>query len=193
DSPMPIPRLALLSLASSLALLVGPLVRSANRNPSATGHTVADFRLRDPRTNKDVSLADFKGRRAVVVVFLGTECPINNAFAPVLARLHEEYEPRGVAFLGINANRQDDPRRVADHARKHGLPFPVLKDTGNIVADGFGARRTPEAFVLAPAGRVRYQGRIDDQFGVGYARPGKPSRRDLAVALDEMLAGRPVS
>src|SRR5207247_2647452 len=79
------------------------------------------------------------------VVFLGTQCPINNAFLPELARLHEEFSTKGVQFLGVNSNSQDTPGAVAEHARKHNLPFPVLKDVGNVVADHFGAERTPEA------------------------------------------------
>ena len=115
------------------------------------------------------------------MVFLGTECPHQQLLScrgwPSCTR---NIADKGVAFLAINANRQDTPERVARHARKHEVPFPVLKDAGNKVADQFGARRTPEAFVLDAAGKVLYQGRIDDQFGIGYNRPGKPTRRDLA-------------
>ncbi len=69
----------------------------------------------------------------------------------------------------------------------------MLKDVNNFVADQLGAKRTPEVFVLNPEGTILYQGRIDDQFGIGYSRAGKPSRRDLAQALDEVLAGKAVS
>ena len=61
-----------------------------------------------------------------------------------------------------------------------------------MVADQLGATRTPEVFVLDDKRVVRYHGRIDDQYLVG-AQRDKPSRRDLAVALDELLAGKPVS
>src|SRR5262249_7183811 len=154
---------------------------------------VAAFSLKDPRDQKTVALADLKDKKAIVVAFLGTECPVSNQFLPVLAKLHEEYAAKGVAFVGVNANRQDTTERVAEHAKKNELPFPVVKDIGNKVADDFGAKRTPEAFVLDASGKVLYQGRIDDQFGVGWQRPGKPTRRDLAEALDEVLAGKPIS
>jgi peroxiredoxin/mono/diheme cytochrome c family protein len=154
---------------------------------------VPSFRLTDPRDQRVVALGDLKDKKAIVVVFLGAECPLSNLFLPVLADLHKEYESKGVAFLGINANSQDGPERVADHARRHAIPFPVLKDAGNRIADQFGARRTPEAFVLDGRGEILYRGRIDDQFGIGYARAGKPMRRDLALALDEVLAGKPVT
>ena len=107
--------------------------------------------------------------------------------------MHKKYESKSVAFIAINANAQDGRERVATHARQHAIPFPVVKDAGNKVADQLGARRTPEAFLVDSSGVIRYQGRIDDQFGIGYARPGKPTRRDLAVALDEILEKKAVS
>ncbi len=183
----------------AFALLFGGVVflasrlRSADPAPKDRPTSVAPFTLKDPRDQSEVRLSDLKDKKAIVVVFLGTECPISNQFLPELAHLHKEYSERGVQLLGINSNRQDTPDLVAKHARKNKVPFPVLKDPNNIVADQFGARRTPEAFVIDPAGKVLYQGRIDDQFGINYQRASKPTRRDLAMALDEVLAGKPVS
>ena len=146
-------------------LLLGVLVVVSSRHlPSkepaqALPTKVEAFSLKDPRDQQSVSLADWKEKKAGVVVFLGTECPISNLFVPVLADLHKEYSKRGVGFLAVNSNRQDTPDRVAAHARKHNIPFPVVKDANNIVADQFGAIRTPEAFVIDPTGRILYRGR----------------------------------
>lgn len=157
----------------------------------SVGKKLNGFALSDAREQKRISLDDFKGKN-LVVIFLGTECPINNAYLATLSELHKTYAPRGVQFLGVNSNRQDTTERVAAHARKHALPFPILKDPNNVAADQFGARRTPEAFILDSTKTIVYQGRIDDQFGISYQRP-KPTRRDLTEALDELLAGKPVS
>jgi peroxiredoxin len=162
----------------------------ADKPPSNVGKRPAGFTLKSP-DGKAVSLADLKDQNAVVVVFVGTQCPINNLYIARLIELHREYAPRGVAFLGVNANRQDSVERLAEYARENELPFPLLKDTGNRVADRFGARRTPEAFLLDAAGVIRYQGRIDDQYGIDYKRP-RPTRRDLAEALDDVLSGKTV-
>jgi peroxiredoxin len=182
------------------ALLLGPLaVAAGNLFSSSDGAAPpratkgVSFHLRDPRREQEVALEDFRDKKALVVVFLGTECPVSNAYLPVLAALDKEYADKGVQVLGINANHQDTAAAVAAHARKHDLSFPVLKDAGNKVADLLGARRTPEALVLDADRTVRYQGRIDDQFGVDYSRPGKPTRRDLVLALGEVLAGKRVS
>jgi peroxiredoxin len=182
--------LALAILTGSLALLCERLPVSADAAPP--GKHIGGFALTDPRDQKRVALADFKDKKAVVVVFLGTECPIGNVYLGRLADLHAEYSPKGVQFLAIDSNTQDTAERVAEHARKNNVPFPVLKDDGNVVADQFEATRTSEAFLLDPTGRVRYRGRIDDQYGVGYQRP-KPVRRDLAEALDAVLAGKEVA
>src|SRR5437868_5412992 len=183
--------LAALALIPALLALPAAALFRAEPKPPAPARKVGDFRLPDA-AGKVWSLGDFKDRKAVVVVFLGTECPVNNAYAPRLAELHKELAPKGVAFLGINSNCQDTAGRIAAHAKRFAIPFPVLKDTANVVADQFGARRTPEAFVLSPDGTVLYQGRIDDQYGVGFTRK-EPTRRDLAVAVEEVLAGKPVS
>ena len=168
---------------------VGPA--RAESPPNALGMKIPPFELNDT-AGKAVSSENFRDAKALVVVFTGTECPINNAFMPRLAQLAKEYADKGVQFVAVNSNRQDTPERVAEHAKKNNLPFPVLKDAGNRVADLFRASRTPEAFVLDAERKVRYQGRIDDQFGIGYTRP-KPTRRDLAEALEELLAGKAVS
>lgn len=157
----------------------------------AAAKTVKPFRL-DDATGKPWSLADAKDKKAVVVLFLGTECPINNQYLPLLSELSKSCGEKNVAFVAINSNVHDTPTRILAHVKTHNLPFPVLKDSGNVVADDFGARRTPEAFVLSPAGQILYQGRIDDQIGIGFKRKA-PSRKDLLEAVEEVVAGKPVS
>ncbi len=171
-------------------LLAAALVVRADEAPRV-GKTIEGFSLKDT-AGKVWNLAALKEKKAVVVVFVGTECPVNNSYMPRLAELAKEYEAKGVQFVAINANSQDTPDRVAEHAKKNNLPFPVLKDGGARVADQFEAKRTPEAFVLDATRKVVYSGRVDDQHGIGFSRP-QPTRRDLAEALDELLAGKAVS
>jgi len=181
-----------LVLFLTIAWFLNPARNSpADEASSAIGKKISDFKLPDTRGRK-VRLSDFQDKKAGVVAFIGTECPINNAFMPRLADLEREFGPRGVQFLAVNSNQQDTTDRVAKHASDHALPFSVLKDEGNRVADLFGARRTPEVFLLDSERVIRYQGRIDDQFGIDFKRV-KPTRRDLAEALEEVLSGRTVS
>jgi peroxiredoxin len=175
-------------IASSRPL---PAHRSDVSEKNSLGKAIADFTLKDT-SGRAVSLAHFKDKKAVAVIFAGTQCPINNQFMPRLAQLHKEFAEKGVVFLAINSNQQDRMAEVIQHAKKYELPFPVLRDEGNVVADRFGAQRNPEAFVLDAERVIRYQGRIDDQFGFDVQRK-QPTRRDLAEALNEVLAGEKVS
>ncbi len=162
---------------------------------SPINRRVENFSLRDYR-GKVRSLDEFADAKLVVVAFLGTECPLAKLYAPRLEELHEQFVKQGVAFLGIDANRQDSITELAAYAHIHRIQFPLIKDPGNTIADVFGALRTPEVFVLDADRKIRYWGRIDDQYGQGansgYARP-KVDKRNLAEALDELLAGREVS
>ena len=155
------------------------------------GRAVENFTLRDYR-GKEHSLDDYSESELIVVAVLGTECPLARLYAPRLARMATEFESRGVTFLGLNANRHDSITEIAAYAQRHEIPFPILKDLGNRVADLLSAARTPEVFVLDGQLIVRYHGRIDDQYGVGYVRD-EPIRRDLQIALEELLAGEAVS
>jgi peroxiredoxin len=172
----------------TLALAAAPDAKPALPQPGAA---VADVKLIDQH-RRPRSLAGFKEKKALVVVFVGTECPLANQFLPTLNDLHREYAGKGVQFLAINSNPQDSFVAMAAHAIERSVPFPVLKDFEGKAAAAFGATRTPEAFVLDPERIIRYHGRIDDQYGIGVRRD-EPKRRDLKAALDELLAGKPVS
>ncbi len=161
------------------------LVRS-----SMLGHTIDDFRLKDFHGNA-VAMSDLADHRLVVVAFLGVECPLAQLYAPRLNALAERYASRKVAFIGIDSNRQDSVRDMGNYARKFNISFPLLKDPANTVADQFKAIRTPEIFVLDRQRTVRYWGRVDNQYGVGYQR-SYSTRDDLAAAIDDLLANREV-
>jgi peroxiredoxin len=174
---------------SVLLVLFGASALAEDASP--IDRKIDGFRLPDYRGAKH-ALADAKDKKLVVVAFLGTECPLAQQYAPRIAGLAAEFEPKGVAFFGIVSSTQESLEDIERYVLGHKLSFPVLKDLGAEVADQFGAKRTPEVFVLDAERTVRYWGRIDDQYGIGYKRP-KPTRRDLAVALEELLAGKRVS
>jgi peroxiredoxin/mono/diheme cytochrome c family protein len=163
----------------------------AAESSSPIGREIDGFALQDYR-GKTWHLSDFAERKLVVLAFLGVECPLAKLYGPRLAKLAAEFESKGVTFIGIDSNSQDSITELAAYARTHQIAFPLLKDPGNRVADQFGARRTPEVFVLDAERRVRYWGRIDDQYGVGFVRD-EPKRHDLRLAIEELLASKSVS
>jgi peroxiredoxin len=175
----------------SSLLILAPGLAGAEDITSSVGKKIDDFKLRDFR-GVERSLADYADRNLVVVAFMGTECPVAKLYGPRLAQLAKELEAKGVAFIGINANQQDSITAIAQYAQDNEIHFRILKDVGNVVADRFRATRTPQVFLLDKTRTIRYQGRIDDQYGIGYIRPNA-EQRDLVRALEELLAGKEVS
>ncbi len=183
------------AIALVAILAVGSAGAGAAESKSLLGEKAPSFTLRDFH-GQNVSLDQVGKDKVVVLAFLGTECPLCKLYAPRLAELAKAYEQRGVAFVGIDSNRQDAVTEIASFARVHEINFPILKDLNQVVADSVGATRTPEIVVLDAKGIVRYRGRIDDQYGfTGNMNYQKPAvvERNLAVALDELLAGKPVT
>jgi len=157
----------------------------------AIGEHIEGFRLSDPR-GKSWSLADFDDHPIVVVVFMGTECPLMKLYTPRLAKMASDFDDQGVAFVGINSNQQDGLSEITHFAHSHKITFPILKDPGNRVADKFGATRTPEVFVLDVDRRLRYHGSIDDQYHYGIQRQ-KADHDYLRNALTSLVAGRDIA
>jgi peroxiredoxin len=188
-----LPLLSVICIACLVFATLRPGAASSDeeKTKSNLDKAITQLDLKDA-DGKSWSVSDLKGKKAVVVVFMGTECPINNAYMPRLAELHKEYSSKGVVFLGVNSNKQDTPAKIAAHVKEYSIPFPVLKDDGHRAADHFGAHRTPETFVLDSELKVRFDGRIDDKFGIGFQR-AKATRDDLQLALEDILAGRKVA
>ena len=124
-------------------------------------------------------------------MFIGTECPLVNLYVGRLAEMQREYGPRGLQILAVNSNGHDSVEAIAKHAASRHLPFPVLVDADQRVADRLKAARTPEAILLDAGWIVRYRGRIDDQYAVGADRRS-PLRHDLKEAIIDVLAGKTV-
>src|SRR3984885_11913442 len=158
-------------------LTVAAVKAHAAPSVSPLGKRIERLALRDVLGTAR-SLDDWKDKKAVVVVFLCAECPLARQYGPKLGEMAAKYQDQRVQFVGIDSNQHDTQAEIAHYQRVHKVTFPILRDPGNKIADEWGARRTPEVFLLDPAGVVRYWGRIDDQFGVGYVR-NKPVNRFL--------------
>ena len=146
----------------------------------------------DERIVRDV---DFKGEKALVVMFICNHCPFVIHVRAEFARLYADYAPAGVAFVAINSNSvvshpQDGPTHMKALAKELHWEFPYLFDASQDVARAFDAACTPDFFVFDSAHKLAYRGQLDD------ARPSNPkpvNGRDLRAALDAILAGTPVS
>jgi len=175
-----------LSLVFSLAVVVTANI-NVNNEPVAVGSTVADFKLPDVM-GKEHSLASLKGSKGTVLIFVSTGCPVSNAYNERMEKLAQDFKARGIHVVGINSNVTESSDTIKAHAVENKLSFPILKDKGNKIADRLGAQRTPEVYFLDSANKLVYQGRIDNA-----QKAAMLQTSDLRNAIEEVLAGKPVS
>lgn len=146
-----------------------------------------NFKLTD-YNGKAHSLSDYKDARAIVIMFVSTQCPVSNAYNERMEKLFEDYKDKGIAIIGINSNKQETATDIKQHAEEHNLKFTILKDEKNVIADRFGASSTPEIYVLNNKFKQLYHGRIDDS-----RKEAEVTQKDLRAALDEILDGKEVA
>ncbi len=147
------------------------------------------------------SVLDYRGRpvaipdkraKATVLIFVTVDCPIANRYAPEIARILKRYEPKGCRFALVYVDPSSKAGDIAAHRKAYGLSCAGILDPRHRLVGAFGARVTPQAAVLSPAGYLLYRGRIDDLYAEHARMKDPPYRRDLRIALDEVLAGRRV-
>lgn len=177
-------RLSLLALLAVLGAIPG-----TSAEPKAK--PVESFALTDS-TGKTWALSDQKAP-AVVVAFLATECPMSNGYLPVLNAIAPKYAEKGVAVVGVFPDPDTTAAQLTAHAKEYKVPFPLLRDPKLAAVAALGAQTTPQVVVLDKNFEVRYRGRIDDGYAARLKQKPQVTRHDLAVALDELLAGKPVS
>ena len=140
-----------------------------------------------PRT-----LDDFGKKKAYVLIFTNTSCPVVQRYLPTLQALERDYRAKEVQFVAVNAAEEDTLIAMATQAVQHEIEFPFVKDFGGDCVRALGVKRTPEAVVLDADRKLCYRGRIDDQYRLGGVRK-EPTSHDLKDAIDAVLAGRKVA
>ena len=157
------------------------------------GTPAPDFSLPDTE-GKIVSLSDFRDAPALLVVFMCNHCPYVKHIAQEFAELALEYQKKGVAVVGINSNDwqtfpEDSPQKMAEEVKHRGYTFPYLYDETQQVAKAYRAACTPDFYLFDRDRKLVYRGQMDD------SRPGSDvdvTGRDLRIALDAVLAGKPI-
>jgi len=157
--------------------------------PAVIGKSAPSFTLPDTTTGKPVSLGSLgTSKKATVLLFVSTRCPVSNAYNSRMAALAKKYTALGVAFAGIDANTTESTREIADFVKQQAFLFPILKDSDDKVADAYAAHVTPETYVIDKQGVLIYHGRIDNDMD-----PANVKTHELSTALDAVLAGKPVA
>ena len=172
---------------------VASLAASASAAPPAgaqpTGPSIVELSLSDG-TGKQYPLKHWQQYKAVVLFFLGTECPVSNGYAPEMQALALRFADDRVGCFGIHCDPTVTPDQAGKHAKEYGLTFPLLFDPEQTLVRATGVRVTPEAVVLSPEGKVLYRGRIDDRYATSGKRRDQPTVYDLENALRAVRAGK---
>ena len=161
------------------------------------GWKAIDFRLPgiDGRT---YCLADIRGSRGTLVMFICNHCPYVQAVADRLARDVAALQGLGIGAAAIMPNDvaaypEDSPEQLKAQALRLGFRFPYLYDETQEVAREYHAACTPDFFLYDSAMKLVYRGQLDD------SRPVRPSGggndvpvtgKDLRAAMDAVLAGK---
>jgi peroxiredoxin len=151
------------------------------------------FSLKDTEGNT-VSLEDFKGAPALLVIFMCNHCPFVKHVLDEMVELVKQYQDKGVAAVGINSNDvanypQDSPEKMAEAVQEKGFTFSYLYDETQDAAKAYRAACTPDFFIFDKDQRLVYRGQMDP------SRPGNSlpvNGEDLRAALDSLLQGQEV-
>jgi peroxiredoxin len=159
------------------------------------GTIAPDFQLPDVVSNRLVSPATFKGKKALLVMFICRHCPFVKHIQQELARLGTDYRDKNVGIVAISANDaanypDDAPDKLKMMAQELGFTFPFCYDESQAVARSYQAACTPDFFLFDENQSLVYRGQLDD------SRPSNNlpvTGTDLRAAIDAVLAGKPVT
>jgi len=174
--------------------ILGPMVLTPS-TMLPLGTAAPDFALRDVTTGKTMKLADFREKKALVVMFICNHCPYVKHVEDGLTAFARDYATRDVAIVAISSNDaethpDDAPEKLAATVKSRGWKFAYLYDQAQSVAKSYTAACTPDFFVFDAARKLAYRG----QFDASRPNSGIPvTGADLRAALDALLAGKSVA
>jgi len=127
--------------------------------------------------------------KAVVLIFVRTDCPISNRYAPAIQQLSARHA-RDAAFFLVYPGKNEKPDAIRKHDREYGCRFSALRDPQHILVKRSQAEITPEAAVFDARQRLVYHGRIDNLYeDFGHARK-TATTHELADAIEAAVAGK---
>ena len=135
----------------------------------------------------------FDGAPITVALFVDSDCPVSNRYAPELERLHVRYAPEGIRFWLVYPDPGIDAQTIRAHLREFGYTLPALMDPEHALVRRAKAMVTPEAGIFLADGSLVYHGRIDNRYVDLTQRRPEATEHDVADVLDALLAERPVN
>ncbi len=164
-------------------------------DPLPIGSTLpnADTRMKDI-SGKEVSFKDAMKKNGLLVMFSCNTCPVVGKYQSRTLEIGKYAADNGVGVILLNSNEatRSDGESFDDmkaYGKEQAYPFSYALDHNSVMADAFGATRTPEVFLFDKSGKLVYHGAIDDNAN----NAGDVTRKHAAIAIDEMITGKAVS
>lgn len=151
---------------------------------------LAQIRTADVAGNP-VQLFEAGGSKPTVFIFVRTDCPIANRYAPEIERLYQAYAARAAFYL-VYPDAGESRDLIHKHLTDYNYSLPALRDLNLALVKLAKVRVTPEAAIFSPGGQLLYHGRIDNRYVAAGRAMNAPTHRDLKEALETILAGKSV-
>ena len=133
-----------------------------------------------------------KSAKIIVLIFIRTDCPISNRYAPEIKRLAEKYQSRNLKFFLVYPGTDQSPELIKKHLVAFAFQVEAVRDPQLQLVKSLSVSVTPEAVVLKE-GQMIYRGRIDNRFvGFGKMRTA-PTLHDLEQVLEAVRQGKTVT
>ena len=179
-----------------LACLLTASVAAAQDEKAAIGKPVKDFKAKDLMSpdGKEYSLAEYKGKKAVVLVWISEKCDITWRYDKRTGELMKEFG-KDTQFFAVASSANDTPVSIKKYAESKNYGMPVLDDVKSAMATYFGATNTPTYMLIDKEGVLRYRGACDDlQAGKDFAADESTAKeRYLYNAIKAILEGKDVT
>ena len=188
-----IPAAALLAVALMLSSRAIADHHEGDKAAKATiGKPAPEFSLQD-QNGKTVKLSDYKGK-VVVLEWFNQGCPyvVRHYKTKTMTSTADKYKDQDVVWLAINTTADKTAEDNKTSAEAWSISYPILSDKTSQVAQAYGAKTTPHMFIIDKEGKLVYNGAIDDDSSADGTK-GDKATNYVAKALDEVLAGKPVS
>lgn len=184
-------------LIPAAALLAVALVFSSSfaadekAKSAKVGETAPEFSLQD-QDGKTHKLSDYRGK-VVVLEWFNQQCPyvVRHHKAKTMTSTADKYKDQDVVWLAINTTGKSAEDNKTS-AEAWGIDYPILNDSSTNVAQQYGANTTPQMYIIDKEGKLVYNGAIDNDPSADGTK-GDKATNYVAKALDEVLAGKPVS
>ncbi|HEV2293331.1 MAG TPA: thioredoxin family protein [Tepidisphaeraceae bacterium] len=184
-----IPAAALLAVAIAFS---SSFAGDEKAKTAKVGEQAPEFSLQD-QNGKTHKLSDYRGKVVVIEMF-NQGCPyvVRHHKAKTMTSTAEKYKDKDVVWLAVNPTSGKTAEDNKTSAEAWDIDYPILNDTSTAVAQQYGAKTTPQMYIIDKEGKLVYNGAIDDDPSADGAK-GDKAVNYVAKALDEVLAGKPVS